>query len=29
MFYVVGVQEEVITLIIPALAKCFLWWEYR
>ena len=29
MFCVVGVQVEVITLIIPALAKCSLWWEYR
>ena len=29
MFCVVGVQVELITLIIPALAKCSLWWEYR
>ena len=29
MFCVVGVQVEVVTLIIPALTKCSLWWEYR
>ena len=28
MFGVVGVQVEVITLIIVALTKCSMWWEY-
>ena len=28
MFCVVGVQVEVVTLIIPALIKCSVWWEY-
>ena len=27
MFCVVGVQVEVVTLIIPALTKCSVWWE--
>ena len=29
MFCVVGVQVEVVTLIILALTKCFVWREYR
>ena len=29
MFCVVGVQVEVVTLIILALTKYSVWWEYR
>ena len=29
MFCVVGVQVEVVTLIILALTKCFVWRENR
>ena len=29
MFCVVGVQVEVVTLIILTLTKCFVWLEYR
>ena len=29
MFCVVGVQVEVVTLIIPALTKCSVWWEVQ